>query len=424
MFISLEKIAKILGQKTQSTLVCSHFTFNSRKIVPGSLFFALKGKTHDGHNFLEQVARDGAYGAVVDRSYDGPGYGLELFFVEDVTESLQSIAKQIVKDYEFRIIGVTGSVGKTSTKETIYEVLSKKYKVHATRGSENSQVSLPITILSARGDEDFLLLEMAMTESGHINVLSEIAPCEVVVMTPITYVHSKNFESLDGIAEAKAEIFSPENQFAVIHNASKDFDAVYKSCLCKSVNYPSKIPVISPYKQTHLSENFVAAYEVAKYCGMTDDQIRIASLALISKKVPHRFEVIKRDGITFVDDSYNANALSTTAALDNLPKPQEGGRTIFVFGEMTELGEMSKSSHQIVANKALEKADEVLCIGREAKLVSEAFSAAGKKGTYYYDFRSLKDGLYKTARPSDVVLIKGSNSLKLWHLLDKGTVGV
>ena len=208
MLISLSKIGKILNQSTTDTLVLSHYTIDSRNVQAGSLFFALKGARSDGHDYLEEVARSGAYAAVVDKDYAGPSYGMQLFIVDDVVDSLQEIARVMVQEKNFRVIGVTGSVGKTTTKEMIFHLLSKKFKVHANKRSFNSQRMLPITILEARGDEEFLILEMSMTEKGHINNLTSIAKPEIAVLTEVTYAHSENFDNLDQIAEAKSEIIN------------------------------------------------------------------------------------------------------------------------------------------------------------------------------------------------------------------------
>lgn len=416
MLLPLEKIGKIFHSPTFSSLSVDSFVIDSRKACSGSIFFALPGANVDGHDFIEDAALKGAYAAVVSKSYKGFGYGLVLFFVEDVTEALQMLARVIKEEKQMRVIGVTGSVGKTTTKEMIYQLLSKKYKVHANKGSQNTQLTLPITILEAKGDEDFLLLEMGMTEKGQIKKLVSIASPEIIVLTEIAYVHSENFPSLDAIAEAKAEIFTSETKFAVIHKSSASFEAVYRNCLAHHVLYPTSIPVISPYKETHFTENFSAAYEVAKYVGMDDNQIRLAALSMVHTKVKHRFEKIESEGILFIDDSYNASALSVIAALRNISEPKEGGRKIFVFGDMKELGKMSVPSHLIVANEAVKRVDIALCIGKDAKIVAEKM---GDNGHFHYEYRALKDHLFKIVRKGDVVLIKGSNSHKLWHLLDK-----
>lgn len=418
MRIPLEKIACILGTKSASTLDIHSFIIDSRKVVEGALFFALKGAKVDGHDFLREVAEGGAYGAVVSKKYTGPGYGLELLFVEDVLGALQNLAKVMLEERNIKVIGVTGSVGKTTTKDMISHILSMKYKVHFTKRSYNSQAMLPVTILEAEGDEDYMVLEMAMSKAGQIKQLVSIAPPSIVVLTPITYCHSENFDSLGEIAAAKAEIFCMNTEYAVLHIDSAKFPAVYASCLCKNILYPAKIPLISPYKESHFKDNFVAAYEVARYVGMSDNEIRLASLSLQGKSSQHRFEKVERNGVLFIDDSYNANVLSTCAALDNLPEPQKGGRKIFVFGEMKELGSAIGVCHSLVTKKALEKVDMVLTIGKETKDMVHSFNQVGKQGYYHYDYRALKSKLFDIVKEGDVVLIKGSNSHKLWKLIE------
>ena len=424
MLIPLTKIAEIFRCSTEVTLNVDSFAIDSRKVKPGGVFFALKGEKTDGHNYLEEVANKGAYAAVVKKGYEGPGYGLHLFFVEDVLEALQELARNMVKEKNLRVIAVTGSVGKTTTKDMIYHILSMKYKVHASKGNFNSQTMLPITILEAEGDEDFLLLEMGMTEKGQIRVLASIAPPEIVVLTPITYCHSQNFSSLEEIAEAKAEIFVPQTKYAVLHIHSAKYKAVYRHCFSHNILYPGKISLVLPFKEKHFNDNFIAAYEVAKYVGMNDNQIRLASLALLTKGAPHRFQKIYRDGVLFIDDSYNANILSTSAALKSMPPPKEQGRKIFVFGEMKELGTSSLVAHQIVTNAAIKEIDILLCIGKDTKQMFLRFEKEGKKACYHFDYRKLKENLYKIIKKGDVVLLKGANSHKLWKLLENNPINV
>ncbi|MCH9811137.1 UDP-N-acetylmuramoyl-tripeptide--D-alanyl-D-alanine ligase [bacterium] len=421
MIISLQKIASLLGGSCDSTLQIHGYAIDSRKVEKGSLFFALKGARVDGHDYLKEVSAKGAFAAVVDKDYKGDGFGLELLFVEDVLLSLQALARSMLVEKKIKVIGITGSVGKTTTKDMVAALLSKKFSVHANKRSYNSQTMLPISILESSGKEDFLVLEMAMQKKGEIEKLVSIAPPDIVVMTPITYCHSENFNSLEEIAEAKAEIFTMSTEYAVIHADSAKFDAVYRRCFCVNILYPGTIPVASPFVESHFTENFCAAYEVAKYLGMSDDEIRLASLSLVKERAAHRFNKVERDGILFIDDSYNANVLSSQVALENMPAAKEGGKKILVFGEMAELGSMSAMSHAMVADTALEKVDVLLTIGRATKNMVQRFTDKGKVAFYHFDYRSLKDRLYGLVKAGDVVLIKGSNSHKLWKLIENTT---
>ena len=150
----------------------------------------------------------------------------------------------------------------------------------------------------------------------------------------------------------------------------------------------------------------------------------MASLALLTKRSSHRFEKIYKDGVLFIDDSYNANALSVVAVLKSMPEPENSGRKIFVFGEMKELGTMSKISHSIVCSESLKSIDIALCIGRDTKMMVEAFEKAGKYAIYHYDYKTLKENLFKIIRKDDVVLLNGANSHTLWRLLENATQNV
>ena len=361
MKLSLDQIGKILSCSISVNQQVNSYAIDSRKVQQGGLFFALKGNTHNGHDYLQDISQKGAVAAVVDKNYEGFAYGLVLFFVDDVLEALQTLARETLQQLEIKVIGVTGSVGKTSTKEIIYQLISKMYKVHTSKKNYNSQTMLPISILEAEGDEDYLLLEMGMTEKGQIKKLISIAPPDIVVITPITYCHYENFSSLEEIAEVKAEILHPMVKYAIIHKENIDFDVIYKQCIADQVIYPSDNQILSPFKETHFTENFIAGHLLAKYIGMNDDQIRLASLSLSKMKLEHRFEKIYRGGVLFIDDSYNANTLSTSVAIQNLPLPPGGGRKILVFGEMKELGVISITSHQIIANLAVLSMDIALC---------------------------------------------------------------
>jgi len=164
----LAEWSDILGCPYQGKSAVLGARFDSRELRKGDLFFALQGKKVDGHSFLEEVAKKGAVGAVVAKSYEGPDFGLPLFRVDDVISSLQNLAKEVQKRRKNRVIAVTGSVGKTTTKEFIATLLSKKYRVGKTPGNANSQVGLPLTLLNMEGDEEVLVLEMGMTQFKEI----------------------------------------------------------------------------------------------------------------------------------------------------------------------------------------------------------------------------------------------------------------
>jgi len=413
---SLVKIAKLLELPPCRHLPISEFGIDSRCIAKGGVFFALPGERTDGHVFLEEVANKGAFAAVVSKTYEGPDFGLVLLYVDDVLESLQTLAKLILEERKTKIIGITGSVGKTTTKEFIFHILSKKFKIHKNPRSFNSQRTLPLVILNAKGDEDYLLLEMSMSEKGQIAKLVEIAKPSIVVVTPIAYCHAENFESLEEIGKAKAEVFTSSCEFAVIHYQSIKLQPIEDACICEHVIYPGFLPVKSPFVESHFTENFAAAFEVAKYLGLTDREIENRLIGL--KPFNQRFEKKNIQGITFIDDTYNANPTSMIAALMNLPAPTENGKKIAVLGDMGELGQFSFSSHMEVGKVALNHVDELFCIGKECRPMVDVFEKANKVVCFFSDYQKLKEAVKKRAEIGDVVLVKGSNYHKLWEIFD------
>ncbi len=412
---SLRKIADWLGIKCERHLPISSFAIDSREVERGGLFFALKGEKVDGHDYLSEIARKGAFAAVVDKDYKGEHFGLFLFFVEDVVVALQDIARKALLERKTKIIGITGSIGKTTTKEFLYEILKGKFRVQKTFGNRNSQRTLPLAILNAKGDEEFLILEMSMTEKGHIQNLVKMAPPTIVVLTPIVACHAKYFQNLDEIAEAKMEIFTNTAEFAVIHEKSAKYAAVVEGCLCDHVIYPKDLPFVSPFPESHMTENVSAAIEVGKYLGMQVEEMAIAAKRL--KPYEHRFERKFMRGITFIDDSYNANATSMIAALQNLPKPIEGKKTIAVLGSMMDLGKYSFVSHTEVAKEALNHVDILYCIGEESMPMVDVFKKKERSVQFFTCYEELKIALHQIADEGDVVLIKGSNFHKLWKVL-------
>ena len=376
----------------------------------------MPGEKVDGHNFLGEAKEKGAYSAVVSKEYKGPDHGLVLFRVPNVLEGLHRLAKETLLVRKGRIIGVTGSVGKTTTKDFIAKLLEVKYKVAKNRESYNSQITLPWVVLNADGNEDFLVLEMAMSEPGNIKRLVEIAPPEIVVMTPIVLCHAKNFESLEAIAAAKGEIFTSKCNFSVIHTHSAQLSPIRERCTSQNILYPYEFEIPSPFQETHLTENFQAACEVALHLGVTEEQIKMQAKFL--KPPKHRFEKKVIGKITVIDDTYNANPTSLLTALMNLPKPQKGGKTIAVLGSMGELGKFSYLSHKQVGEEALKRVDQLFCVGPECRPMVEVFVKGGKPVEFFSDYTLLKKGVSEAVSSGDVVLVKGSNFHKLWEVVE------
>lgn len=437
---SLARLGALLSSSVKNELQVSGYQIDSRLIQKGDLFFALMGEKTDGHLHLEEVSRRGGIAAVVSNDYSGPNFGLELLRVRDAGGALRLLAK---KDLEstprVQIVGITGSVGKTTTKDFIATLLDGKYRVVKTIQSQNSKLTLPLTILNRDGDEDILVLEMGMSEPGDIGRLVEVAPPDVAVLTKIAYAHALYFpEGIEQIAKGKGEIFHvlktkiaifddsylPYSQTISIErchfsmsnkqadfflSASDEMVKIYrKNVLVRAFHFP--------YMQSHFLHNFLAAICVAIHLGMKWSEIEAQIPNLQLPKM--RFEQKEKDGSLFINDAYNANPESMKAALSSMPNPKGVGKKIAVLGTMKELGHFSCDLHKEVGRFAQDFVDHLLVFGEEAIPIGKAFESSKKPVEYFLDHASLASRLKQIVNKDDVVLIKGSRSMSMEKILE------
>lgn len=417
---------------------------DSQKIQKGNLFFALKGKKVDGHSFLGDVALLGAAGAVVDKSYTGESFGLPLLKVDDVTAALQKLAKQELEERKTPLIAVTGSVGKTTTKEFLATLLEGKFRLTKTAGNSNSQVTMPMTILNAPDTCDLFVIEMGMTGPGEIARLVEITSPTLSLITRIGPAHVGYFaEGEVGVAKAKAEIFShPKTRFGLYNAANHAFEEQLKTGNCEKLTFAydqlcarpadfllrrvgdqfqieakGETALFSlPFQATHLCEDFIASTSAARLLGVSWEEIIHRAKQLCPFQ--GRFERVERSGTIFINDAYNANPLSMRAAFANLPRPEKNGRRIAVLGTMVELGAQSEQYHRAIGEEAAQLFDHLLCFGVECLPMVEIFRRAGRPVDHFSSVDEMRERLFDLAREGDVVLIKGSNSTKLWQILN------
>lgn len=440
---SLSQIAYLLNVPCTENRPVTGVCADSRILNNGELFFALPGGRVDGHQFLEQVAAKGASGAVVSRSANIPQLNIPLLVVEDPLNALQTLAKNLLAVNQPKIIGVTGSIGKTTTKDFITQLLKHRFHVASSPGNSNSQIGLPLTILNhTTGAEEILVLEMGMTHKGNIRGLVEIAPPDVALITTTTLVHSCNFNSLEEIGHAKAEIFShPKTRIGILDQRIVNFEELSHVGRCQKIAFALESPsadytifdkghnliVKAPDGQVelpplpvlgkHNRHNFLAAIAAVRSVGVSWDDI---SASVETLQLPERrLEVIEKNGVLFINDSYNACPLSLKAALDTLPDPKEGGKSIAVIGEMLELGKFSKQGHREVAEHAFEKIDYMLCYGQECVEIQRCWKEAKKPVEWFADRNGVAALLKQIARPGDVVLLKGSRAMGVWKVLEE-----
>ncbi len=437
-FDCLSQVAAAVGLRAKKKIF-KRFVVDSRSVGKGDIFFALEGKKFDGHNFLREAASKGAVAAFVSESFQKKIEGLSLLRVGNVLKALQLLAQNLQRSRHQKIVAVTGSVGKTTSKEFIATLLAERYAVTKTYGNHNSQVGLPLFILNNQEKGDFFVVEMGISEPETLKNLVQIAPPEIAVVTKIGYAHVEFFpDGIEAIAAEKAKILShPFLKWGVVHHQAMHFKALktLQSCPIKTFGlYPDRgdyifgkegrikeydndaPPIYPPFSETQFCECFIAAVAVARIVGLSWEEIAIGSKKLRPPQL--RFERIRRGGITFINDCYSANPESMTAALHNLPfSIPKKGKTIAVLGEMLELGSYSQEAHSKIGVLATAVVDCLLCYGEGSLPLLEAFSQSGKPCEKFKSLEQLKARLFEITEPDDVVLIKGSNTNQLWKIL-------
>lgn len=435
---SLKQLCALLNIPCQKDGPVRGFSIDSRTIAPGEVFCALQGERVDGHQFIQDALARGASAVIASNAASGLERHL---IVPDVLTALQSLAAGSFKAARVPCIAVTGSVGKTTLKEFICQLLEGHFRIFKTPGNANSQVGLPLAILNGLNDRnEVAVLEMGMSRAGEIARLVKIAPPQVAVINSVGYCHAENFEGLAGIAKAKSEIFShADTKHKIYHwsieglmggapaEGSKPFglqnEALAFTLLPASKGYiykegeTRKLIPEPPFNEAYLLHNLLAALAAVRSFGV--------SLEDVESKIPllqtpeKRFQRIQKKGVILINDAYNACPLSMKAALKAIPATKQGGRRFAVLGSMAELGRFSEGCHREVGSYALPFADALYCLGPDCAPMVEEWKKAGREPSFFTEYEALLNALKKEVREGDVVLVKGSNSHQLWKLVDE-----
>lgn len=446
---NLEQLGRLLTKEPKAFFKNVPFnavSVDSRTLKAGELFFALPGQQVDGHDFLKIVEAKNACAAVVSHEFYNQHcdkFSIPLLPVTDTLFALQQFAKEWLKKSGTKVIAITGSVGKTTVKHLLNTLLQKKFSVTCSKGNQNSQIGLPLSILNElQGDENFLILEMGMTQQGHIQKLTLIAPPHIALLTAIEWVHGNGISSLEDIAKAKMEIFThPTTSLGILPLNIAYKELVSQSGNCSKKYFSTQSPDANYFMQEneqgiciydhkncspllacppligkHNLHNFLAAVSVCRYLGMEWDLIQqtIPTLTLPER----RLEQVSKKGILFINDSYNAALVSVKAALDSLPHPKNGRKKIAILGELAELGINSDAIYREIGSYSLTKVDEMICFGNHCCLIEEIWKQENKPVSLFTDFEKVVEQLQRSSSPGDVVLLKGSNTKKLWEILN------
>ncbi|MFH8465739.1 UDP-N-acetylmuramoyl-tripeptide--D-alanyl-D-alanine ligase [Streptomyces sp. NPDC017991] len=459
--LSLAEIASVVGGQTHdipdtSVQVTGQVVRDSREVEPGSLFVAFVGERVDGHDFAADVVEAGAVAVLASRPV-----GVPAIVVDDVLLALGALARHVVARLGATLVALTGSAGKTSTKDLIAQVLRTKAPTVFTPGSLNNEIGLPLTALSATEETRFLVLEMGARGIGHIRYLADLTPPRIGLVLNVGTAHIGEFGGREQIAQAKGELVEglPEDGTAVLNaddplvramasrtkarvllfGESGEADVRAENVRLTGNGQPS-FSLHTPtgcsevtmrlYGEHHVS-NALAAAAVAHELGMSADEIATA-LSEAGSLSRWRMEVTERpDGVTVVNDAYNANPESMRAALRALAAMGKGRRTWAVLGQMAELGDEALAEHDAVGRLAvrLNVSKLVAVGGREASwLQLGAYNEGswGEESVHVSDAQSAVDLLRSQLRPGDVVLVKASRSVGLERVaqaLVEGTEG-
>lgn len=454
----IEEIARITDGnivRNNDGLITS-VSSDSRDCVPGTLFVAIKGEHFDGHDFIKATMDKGAVCALCEKiPADAASLKGSLVVVKDTTIALGKIAYEYAKKTAPEIVAVTGSVGKTTTKEFIYAVLSEKFNAHKTEGNFNNELGLPLSILSMKKNTEAAVFELGMSFKGEISYLSKIACPKIAAITNIGNSHIENLGSRENICAAKLEIIdgldpdgiillnadepllfaqkgklSHKTYFISMQNPSADFRAlnirtyddysIYDLVLPNRVVTNIQIPTIG----VHNVFDSAYAFVIGMLFGMTDDEIKRGLMKF--RNTGMRQNVYKYGGITIIEDCYNAGPESMKASLDVLSRlsRQNSQRSIAVLGEMRELGEYSKQLHmeigKIVASKGI---DKLFTFGHEAENIvlgainhgypSESFGTS----TDIDAPEKMALAIKSTLQHGDIVLFKASRAVELERVI-------
>lgn len=415
---------------------------DSRQIKKNDLFFALPGAKVDGHDFIEEVAAKGASAAIVRDSFRNENCKLPLIHVPDVLETLQTMAKISLTKRKSKVIAITGSIGKTTTKSFLNTLLKDSYNVFASPLNYNTKITLPLNILMADGDEDFLILEMGMSNKGDLDKLISIAPPDIAILTNVSIQHAINFsDGLAGISQEKAAIFSStKTEIGFLPKDLFHFEEINNIGCCKKrtfsinekqadyhiIRKENKIEVFENQQSVCEIDNVLPVWEhynnllvamaTARYLNICWRDIKMAAQNVTLP--PMRFEKIKKNNVLFVNDAYNANPDSMKAALESLPQPENKGKTIAVLSEMDALGMYTEAGHAMVAEVALQHADVLLCIGSRCETMRKIWKEKKKSVELFQSREELVEALQNEIEPGDVVLLKGARSYALNEILN------
>jgi UDP-N-acetylmuramoyl-tripeptide--D-alanyl-D-alanine ligase len=448
MKLPLWRIAEFVGAKGEcdQEAVAMGYSIDSRTLNAGDLFIAIAGERFDGHEYVQAALEKGAVGAIVEAEKKVAGDPLRLLQVEDSVKALQLLGAAARRLWGKPLLAVTGSAGKTTTKEILAHILSTRFRVMKSSGNLNNHIGLPLQLLKLEAEHDLAVVEMGMNHAGEIRALGALAHHDLAVVTTVAPVHLEFFESLADIARAKYEIIETLHSGGVaVLNADDEYVCQFgRDFKGKVVTFGIKRaadvsarniklngaegstfelvvgsvgePVNFPLVGEHNIYNALAAAAAAMERGLTPSQ---AAVALSSIAPPDkRGQVLQIGGATIINDCYNSNPRALAAMVDTLAS-MKADRRILVVGEMLELGPTAEALHRESGKHAAEKKiDLVIGVRGMARAVAEAACGAGTQAQFVETPEQAGEWLAQNLRPGDAVLLKASRGVKLERALE------
>ena len=422
-------------------------TTDSRKQMEKGLFIPLKGERFDGHDFICTVYDKGAI-ATLTMNEEVVDEKVATILVEDTNRALLDLGRYYRKQFQIPVIGITGSVGKTSTKEMISAVLSGKWNVHKTEGNFNNEIGLPLTLFKLESSHEAAVIEMGMNHFGEIHNLTCSALPDVAVITNIGTAHIENLGSREGILKAKLEILDGlhEDGLLVI-NGDNDLLSTLSDLPVPSISYGLQstndywakeihsegeytfATVMSP-RQTypirikalgeHMVYNTLAAIAVAEHFKLTEEEIMNGLSSYEPAKMRMHITTLE-SGLTIIDDTYNASPDSMEAALKVLRDYQVKGRKVAILGDMFEMGDFAPKLHEEVGEFAAEASIDVLiAIGDLAHHIYKGYKKKGTKDAYYFKTKeAFIENIVHVIQKDDCVLLKASRGMHFEGLIEE-----
>jgi len=443
----IAELAEVAVSSGDGNALIERISTDSRTIKRGELFVALRGENFDGHNFVESVAKTGAAGAIVGLNWMRKiPANFTLIRVEDTLRAYQNLAANYRKSLPLKVLAITGSNGKTSTKDFAAAVLDRRFRVTKTQGNFNNHVGLPRTMLEATSQDEIAVWEIGMNHPGEVAILAKLAAPDTAIITNIGVAHIEFMASREAIAVEKGTLARAVGaEGTVILNADDPFSEgiaartsakIIFAGITQGTVRASEITQSAtgthftilegahrcraqlPVPGVHMVQNALLAVAAGRVFGLSLEDCAAGLAAAPLTKA--RLQIKEIGGIQFIDDSYNANPDSMKAALRTLVELDADGKRIAVLGEMRELGEESARDHREVGETAAELGvDQLITIGDMAAAIAEAARSAGLPNTSVV--RSTSEAaqlLGEIASPGDLVLVKGSRGAHTEHVIE------